>query len=174
MHPVRVYTYTTAQRLCVHADGTWQLEYVKADSSQLTYGLHLDETHHPKIGYRESHVLPRLGLKISRLGYRNRAEREGFDYYADIISVPEQGDLWTVRDLYLDVHVYDSNRVEILDTDEYLAAIQEGHLTAAEAAHALTALHAFVNVLARRGYDLDAYLQSEGVTLSWRKLKSTR
>ena len=174
MHPVRVYTYTTAQKLCVHADGTWHLEFVKADSSQLAYGLRLDKTHHPKIGYRESHVLPRLGLKISRLGYRNRAERGGFDYYVDIIGVTEQGDLWTVRDLYLDVHVYDGERVEILDTDEYLAAIQEGHLTADEAAHALTALHAFVNGLAQHGYNLDAYLQAEGATLSWRKLKSTR
>lgn len=176
MHPVREYRYDPAAKVYLHVTTgeTEGLEYAAEAPFGFSYCAVFDEARGPKIGYRESHVLPRLGLKVSRLGYRNRAEREGFDYYVDIISVPEQGDLWTVRDLYLDVHVYDGERVKILDTDEYLAAVQEGHLTADEAAHALTALHAFVNGLAQHGYTLDAYLQAEGVTLSWRKLKSTR
>ena len=93
-----------------------------------------------------------MGVEISRFGYREAYRPENpFDYYVDIVSVPEQGEFWTVRDFYLDVLVYDGERVKILDTDEYLAAIQEGHLTADEAAHALTALHTFVNDLARHG-----------------------
>lgn len=174
MHPVRIYTYATAQKLCAHANGTWYLEYAEANPSQLTYGLRLDEGYHPKIGYRESHVLPGLGLEISRFGYRNQAEWEGFDYYVDIISVPEQGERWTVRDLYLDVLVFEGERAKILDTDEYLAALQEGHLGADEAAYALETAHALLNNLATFGYSLEAYLHSEGVTLTWHRLKSTR
>lgn len=177
MHTVRSYRYDPAQNVCVHVTTgeTEELEYAAETDFGFSYCAIFNEARGPKLWCRESHVLPTLGVEISRFGYRKAYRPENpFDYYVDIISVPEQGDCWTVRDLYLDVLVYDGERVKILDTDEYLAAVQEGHLTADEAAHALTALHAFVNGLARHGYNLSAYLQAEGVTLSWRKLKSTR
>lgn len=176
MHPVGAYRYNPAQNVCAHVTTgeTEGLEYTVETSSGFSYCALFNEARGPKLWCRESHVLPALGVEISRFGYREAYQPERpFDYYVDIVSVPEQGKFWTVRDFYLDVLIYDGERAKILDTDEYLAAIQEGHLTADEAAHALTALHAFVNGLARHGYNLDAYLQAEGVTLSWRKLKST-
>ena len=176
MHPVRAYRYDSAQNVCTHVSTgkTERLEYTSNTPSGFSYCAVFNEARGP-IWCRESHVLPTPGVEISRFGYREAYRPENpFDYYVDIVGVPEQGEFWTVRDFYLDVLVYDGERVKILDTDEYLAAIQEGHLTAEEAAHALTALHAFINGLARHGYNLDAHLQAEGVTLSWRKLKSTR
>lgn len=177
MHPVRSYRYDPAEKVCVHVTTgeTEELEYASEIPSGFSYCAVFNEARHPKLWCRESHVLPTLGIEISRFGYREAYQPENpFDYYVDIVSVPERGDLWTVRDFYLDVLVYDGERVKILDTDEYLAAIQAEHLTADEAVHALTRTHAFVNGLAQHRYTLDAYLQAEGVTLSWRKLKSTR
>lgn len=175
MHPVREYTYVLADRRCVHKQGgeVEALEYLSETSNGLSYLALFDEVRHPKLWCRESHVLPKLGIEISRFGYREAYRPENpFDYYIDIVQVPEQGECWTVRDLYLDVLVFDGERAEILDTDEYLAALQEGHLATDEAA--LESAHALLNNLATFGYSLEAYLHSEGVTLTWHRLRSTR
>ncbi len=165
MHPVREYIYVLADRRCVHKqDGEVEaLEYLSETSNGLSYLALFDEVRHPKLHTRESHVLPALGLEVSRFGYRD-AHQPGdpFDYYIDIARVSEQGERWTVRDLYLDVLVFDGERAEILDTDEYLAALREGHLGADEAAYALETAHALLNKLATFGYSLEAYLHSEG------------
>lgn len=177
MHPVREYTYVLAEKLCVHVatEETEGLEYAHETAAGLTYCALFNEARGPKLWCRESHVLPKLGIEISRLGYREAYRpSKPFDYYLDIVQVPEQGERWTVRDLYLDVLVFDGERAEILDTDEYLAALQEGHMDAREAACALETTHNLLNGLARHGYNLEAYLQAEGVTLTWRRLKSTR
>ena len=176
MHPVRAYTYLLPQKQCVHIPGgeTETLEYISETPNSLSYCALFNKTRHPKLRGRESHVLPRLGIEVSRFGYRNTYQPENpFDYYIDVARVSEQGERWTVRDLYLDVLVFEGERAEILDTDEYLAAITEGQLEADEAAYALEAAHTLVNKLAQHGYNLENYLQTEGVTLTWRKLKST-
>lgn len=177
MHPVRAYRYDPAKSLCVHVstDETEGLEYAHKTDFGFSYCALFNEAQHPQLWAREGHVLPKLGVEVSRFGYREAYRPENpFDYYVDVISVPEQGGLWTVRDLYLDVLVYEGERVKILDTDEYLEALKEGHFLAGEAAHALEKAHAFVNGLAQRGYELDAFLQAEGVTLTWHRLRSTR
>lgn len=175
MHPVRAYTYMPAQKLCVHSPGgvVEALEYLSETPGGLSYCALFDEARHPKLRARESHVLPRLGTEVSRFEYRRERTLNDFDYYVDIVRVTEQGERWVVRDLYLDVLVFTGARAKILDTDEYLAAMSKGHLEAGEAAYALSTAHTFVNNLARYGYDLEAYLHSEGVTLTWHKLKST-
>ncbi len=175
MHPVRAYTYLLAQKQCVHtSDGkTETLEYISETPNGLSYLALFDEHRHPKLRARESHVLPRLGVEVSRFEYRRRRTPDDFDYYIDIVRVTEQGERWTVRDLYLDVLVYNGEKAKILDTDEYLAAIAEGHLEADEAAYALETAHTLLNKLAQHGYNLENYLQTEGVTLTWHKLKFT-
>lgn len=149
-------------------------EYLYESSHGLSYGVAFTEQQHPKLRYRESHVLPELGIEVSRFSYRHEAFWRGFDYYVDMACVAERGERWVVRDLYLDVLVYEGKRAEILDTDEYLAAIQENHLNTEETVHALNAAHQLLNGLAYHGYSLEAYLQAKGVTLTWRRLKSTR
>lgn len=178
MHPVRETSFVLVDNAWItKSRGTTEtgsLESVHVVNRCLSYSVLFDEHQHPKLWAREGHVLPELGISVSRFAYRREAFWKGFDYYVDIVRVAGIGECWVVRDLYLDVLVFDGVRAEILDTDEYLAAVQEGHLEAGEAASALEAAHAFVNNLARHGYDLEAYLHSEGVTLTWRRLKSTR
>ena len=176
MHPVREYVYTPAENWCVHThDGdTDKLEYAYETLTSFSYGLQFSKGQNPKLSRNESHVLPELGIKVSRHTYWRGRSPEDFDYYVDVARISERGGRWVVRDLYLDVLVYEGVRAEIVDTDEYLAAIEEGHLNADEAAFALTTAHALLNGLAKYGYSLEAYLQAEGVTLAWPKLKSTR
>ena len=136
--------------------------------------ISLSTTDHPESLAMRGQVLPNLGIQVVRFEYRKpKRTHANFDYYVDVMQVSEQGERWVVRDLYLDILVFEGKRAEILDTDEYLAAIQEGHLNADEAAYALTTAHSLLNGLAKYGYSLEAYLQAEGVTLAWPKLKST-
>jgi predicted RNA-binding protein associated with RNAse of E/G family len=175
MHPVREYAYFPSQRLCVHVQGgeTETPEHLYDTPYGLSYGVAFTEEQHPKLSSRESQVLPALGLEVSRFAYRRRAFWRGFDYYVDIARVSERGDRWVVRDLYLDVLVYEGKRAEIVDTDEYLAAVKEGHLSAEEAAYALFAAHKLLNGLAEQDYSLEGWLRAQGVTLTWRALAGT-
>ena len=177
MHPVTeaVYEFEKRQRLRHKIEGVEisQLVYYNVGSNELAYIAEYDD--HPESLAMRGQVLPNLGVQVVRFEYRKpKRPHVNFDYYVDMVRVAEQGDRWVVRDLYLDVLVFTGKRAEILDTDEYLAAIEEGHLDAEEAAYALETAHSLLNGLAEHGYSLEAYLQTEGVTLAWRKLKSTR
>ncbi len=173
MHPVRTNTYDLeAVNGPVHLEGQsplGRLTYVDVTGEKLSYGLELTLDEHPKLEGLEAHVLPELGLRVVRLEYRKDHAPDDSDYYVDIVRVAEQGERWVVRDLYLDVLVFDGVKTKILDTDEYLEALAEGHMDAAEASDALLNLHSFIDGLARHGHSLARYLGSQGVTLTWRR-----
>ncbi len=172
MHPARVTTYDlTPGREPLHTDAEGpfgRLVYTEVSGGRLAYDLELGEGEHPLLSRIQGHVLPAHGLKVVRFT-RRRPERDDFDYYVDIVRVVDQGERWVVRDLYLDVLVFDGIRARVLDTDEYLEAMAEGHMDDSEAAYALLKLHDFLGGLARHGYRLAQFLESQGVSLSWRR-----
>lgn len=88
-------------------------------------------------------------------------------YYVDVTAITPGETRWVTRDLYLDVSIHQDGRPMVLDTDKYLAAVQEGLLDAQEAAQALNTLHRLVNGLLATG-DLEAWLAQEGIHLPWR------
>jgi predicted RNA-binding protein associated with RNAse of E/G family len=118
----------------------------------------------------QAHVLPALHLQVVKVFWRERPSYDygdGYDYYLDIVRVAETGERWVVRDLYLDLVVFEGHKVEVLDTDEYLEALHEGHFEPGEAEHALTVTHETLNGLAECGYSLESYLAAKGITLTW-------
>lgn len=173
MHPVRTVTYDLeAVSGPVHLEGPspfGRLTRVDVTKEKLSYGLEFTLDEHPKLAGLEAHVLPVLGVRVSHFEHREKLPPGDYDYYVDIVCVTEQGERWVVRDLYLDVLIFDGVRTKILDTDEYLAARVEGHMDAGEADDALLNLHAFLDGMARYGHSLERYLESQGVTLTWRK-----
>lgn len=181
MHPVSVSVYDLAGRRKIRrkrgSEEVGTLLCHESTPQMLSYFVKLHD--HPEVSSVRGQVLPDLGLQVARFDYLEPRPLSAdyvsadFDYYLDIVRVTEQGKRWVVRDLYLDVLVVEGVRATILDTDEYLAAVREGHLGADEAAYALGAAHALLNNLAKFGYSLAAYLHSEGVTLTWPKSKST-
>lgn len=176
MHPPTeaVYDFEKRQRVRYRVEQTEvsRLTHYDVSLNELVYVAEYDN--HPESLLTRGQVLPNLGLQVVRFEYREpKRSHNNFDYYVDMVRVSERGERWIVRDLYLDVLVYEGKRAEIIDADEYLAAIQEGHLNAEEAAYALTTAHTLLNGLAKHKYNLEAYLQAEGVTLAWPKLKST-
>ena len=163
MHPPTeiVYEFRKRQRIRYklgQAETSWLSSY-DVSPHELAYIAEHDD--HPEVLTMRGQVLPDLGLQVVRFEYRKpKRTHANFDYYVDVVRVSEQGDRWVVRDLYLDILVFEGKRAEIIDTDEYLAAVQENHLGAEEAAYALNTAHTLLNGLAKCGYSLRRWLKS--------------
>jgi predicted RNA-binding protein associated with RNAse of E/G family len=57
--------------------------------------------------------------------------------------------------------------VEVLDTDELMAAVRLGVLSAQDAQLALEGTYRAVAGIAAHGYDIQRWLAAEGVHLTW-------
>ncbi|WP_161882531.1 DUF402 domain-containing protein [Deinococcus alpinitundrae] len=119
---------------------------------------------HPRIRAWQAHLLPALGLQICRYEFHGPREH---DYYIDLATISESGGVWTLTDHYLDVLVWEGTRAELIDEDEFLAAVQAGYLSATQASAVRAQAQALLRGLAEHGHDLQAYLAAQGVHLKW-------
>lgn len=127
---------------------------------------------HPRIAYWQAHLLPALGVQLCRYtlhGGRHAGVTEHFDSYMDIARIRQQDGVWEVRDLYLDLVVWDGVRAEILDTDELCDARAAGLVPEDDALFAVRRAHAVLNQLAQHGYRLNDWLAAQGLALEWRE-----
>ena len=116
---------------------------------------------------REAWILPGLDLVISRFDPQGRRDRVPPLFYIDMASIEPGPEVWTVRDLYLDVIVHADGKPELVDNDEYAEAVLEGHLSADEQRRALLSAERVVNGLFAHGNDLGAWLASLNIHLDW-------
>lgn len=121
-----------------------------------------------QFGYLESWLLPALGLRITDFWFNPGYERDQ-DFYLDVVDVVRRGEVWEVRDLYLDIVLRAGKDVTVLDTDELVAATRAGLLPAHDATHALQVAFATVGALASHEYDLGRWLAGLDITLTWRR-----
>lgn len=117
--------------------------------------------------YLESWLLPSLGLRASVFHFNPGHERDQ-DYYLDVGPITVGDQVWYAEDHYLDLVVHTGSRVELIDVDELLEAVQQGLLTPAAAEEAVHAAAATIDGLARHDYDLGRWLGSREMVLAWR------
>jgi predicted RNA-binding protein associated with RNAse of E/G family len=113
-------------------------------------------------------LLPGLGLRITDFWFNPGNERSQ-DFYLDVVSVRREGEMWEATDLYVDIVLRDKVGLDVLDTDELLAASVTGLLSADEALRALETTYSTVEGLASHGYDLSAWLSDKDMILTWRR-----
>ncbi|CAM3390262.1 DUF402 domain-containing protein [Kibdelosporangium persicum] len=132
---------------------------------------------HRRLAYIQSWLLPELGLRITDWhSHPGAPERE--DIYIDLVEVDPDfgahtdapGPVWRMVDLYLDIHVYTGKRLEVVDTDELLAALDARLIDARTAQRALERTYRTVDGITRHGYDTCAWLRSLGIDLTWQDL----
>lgn len=167
-HPVKVEQHDT--RAGIHHTNTG--ERPVDEYREHPHGLYVSRRFvaHPRIAHWQAHLLPELleggfGLQLCR--YDFHGER-AHDFYIDVASISRDGPIWTVRDHYLDLLVWDGLCAEIADTDELNAALAAGFIGQPEYALAVAGAHAALNGLARHGYDVKAWLESQGLHLDWK------
>ncbi|ULH16114.1 DUF402 domain-containing protein [Deinococcus sp. KNUC1210] len=173
LHPVKTEQHDLRNRLHHTNTGIRPVDLYR----ETPHGLYVSRrfVDHPRIAYWQAHLLPGLfpgvpdgtaGMGVQLCRYDFHSERV-HDYYLDIATIQRQDDVWTVRDHYLDLLVWDGLCAEIADTDELSAAHQAGYISDAELHAALHTAHAVLNGLARHGYEMEGWLTSLGFKLAW-------
>ena len=138
-------------------------EYRRAE-----HGLYMSRAvvGHPKLKHFESWLLPAQGLRITKQSWWPGHELD-FDFYVDVVHVQPGESQWRTVDLYLDLLVRTGREVEVLDTDELMAAVRLGVLSAHDAQVALEGTYRAVAGIAAHGYDIQRWLAADGVHLTW-------
>lgn len=167
LHPPKVEVFDPAARTNVDPKGiVREVEEYREEP----FGLYLARPAPGRAQFRylESWLLPELGLRITDFWFNPGHERDQ-DFYLDVVRIDRDGPRWVATDLYLDLVLKDKVSVRVIDTDELLAATAQGLLSAQEAEKALEITYTTVEGLALHGYDLDAWLSTVDVQLSWRR-----
>jgi hypothetical protein len=165
IHPPHLTCWDVADGRNVDRDGAerW-LDAWKVTEIGLYIAVTVPE--HTRVQSLQSWLLPDLGLRVTRFAWRPRQRRD-YDYYLDVCDVTVDGTVWTSVDHYLDIMVRTGLEAWVDDADEFVAAVRAGHLAAADAQRALEVSYRTLAGLAATGFDLDAWLATQGVTLDW-------
>lgn len=117
--------------------------------------------------YLESWLLPSLGLRANVFHFNPGHEPEQ-DYYLDIGEYTPGTTVWHAEDHYLDLVVRTGVGTELTDIDELLSAVQYRLLSAVQCERAILRAVAAVDGLARHGHDLQRWLSTNDIDLTWR------
>ena len=117
--------------------------------------------------YLESWLLPSLSLRISVFHFNPGYERDQ-DFYLDVGPIVVDGQVWRTEDHYLDLVVRTGLGTELVDVDELFEAHAHGLVTTETAEAALLSAVTAVDGLAAHGHDLNAWLSSLDVHVTWR------
>ncbi|OBI76154.1 DUF402 domain-containing protein [Mycobacterium asiaticum] len=118
--------------------------------------------------YLESWLLPALGLRATVFHFNPGHERD-HDHYLDIGEYTPGPTVWRSEDHYLDIEVRTGRGAELADVDELFAAVRQGLLAPDVAELAVRPASAAIDGLARNGYDLSRWLDSQDMRLTWRQ-----
>ena len=132
------------------------------------FGLYVarDVINHRFIDAMESWLLPELGLRITDRFYRSSHEWEDH-FYIDVVRIDVGSSCWRTEDHYLDLIVRPGRGIDVIDTDELLDAVLAGLLDPVTAQAALATTYRTLDGLARHGYQLDRWLSTVAMPLTW-------
>jgi uncharacterized protein len=133
------------------------------------FGLYMSRAmvDRPTAHWVESWLLPDLGICVTDWWW-NPGHRRDQDFYLDICDIVRDGDRWVLTDHYLDIVVQNRRGAEVIDVDEFVAAVALGLLDGAAAEAAMGRSYRVLDGIAAHGHDLDAWLAEMGITLSWK------
>ncbi|GAY09517.1 DUF402 domain-containing protein [Pseudonocardia sp. N23] len=165
MHPPKIQTFdvdaavNTDNKGIVREVATYRVE---------PFGLYMSRAivNRPSATWIRQWLLPALGIGVAVWAWTPGHVRDQ-DFYLDIAHIEPGPDRWTMTDLYLDVVVKTGRETTVIDVDEFVGAVASGVLDPGLAEYGMQRACATVAALAAHGNDLDAWLATEGVTLSW-------
>lgn len=108
--------------------------------------------------YHERWLLPEQGWSISRIHWRD-GWHEDFDWYIETEIMAVDGPVWSIRDGFIDVLVWEGLRIRIDDADELGDGLSSGVITVEEAAAALRSLDHLCDELHANGNSGAALLE---------------
>lgn len=141
------------------------------DAFQRTnFGLYMARgANHPRFGYLESWLLPKLGLRVNKFHTREISPQnsEYKEFYTDVARITCDDTTWTTTDLYVDLLSTTGNPVNVDDIDELSQAAAAGLIPAEDVEFAIESTLSAVEGITRHGDDIMAWLDSLGIDLTW-------
>jgi uncharacterized protein len=133
------------------------------------FGLYMSRAmvDRPTAHWVESWLLPDLGICVTDWWW-NPGHHRDQDFYLDICEIVRDGDRWMLTDHYLDIVVQNRRATEVIDVDEFVAAVGLGLLDPGVAELAMGRSYRALEGLASHDHDLDAWLAELGIALSWK------
>ncbi|MGI5130849.1 DUF402 domain-containing protein [Pseudonocardia sp. CA-107938] len=167
VHPPKISTFDVPGMVNIDTKGCVRPVEVYTETS---FGLYMSRpiVDRPTAHWLETWLLPDLGIAVSDWWWNPGHERDQ-DFYLDIATITRDGARWVLVDHYLDIVVQHRRSTQVVDVDEFTAAVAAGLLAPASAESALHATLRAVRGLAAHGNDLDAWLAELDVHLQWRK-----
>lgn len=164
LHPVKQETFHTSDRVNIDPKGHRRA----VDTFQVTdFGLYMARgANHPKFGYLESWLLPKLGLRANIFHFREGVEQRQ-DFYFDVADIDVDGSVWSTRDLYVDLISVTGEPIDVQDIDELAAATSAGLITAEDAERAIDTTLTAVEGITRHQDDAMEWLRTLGIELTW-------
>ncbi|SER76323.1 DUF402 domain-containing protein [Corynebacterium cystitidis] len=164
LHPVKQETFDTSSKTNTDPKGFLR----DVDTFYETeFGLYMARgANHPRFGYLESWLLPDLGLRANIFHFREGVD-EVQDFYFDVADIDNNGDVWSTRDLYVDLISVSGEPIDVQDIDELAAATSAGLITAAEAERAIEHTLAAVDGITRHDDNPMQWLHTIGYDLTW-------
>ena len=172
MHPPKVSTFDVAAR--VNIDSKGGVRPVE-EYRETPFGLYMSRAmvNRPSAHWIETWLLPELGIAVTDWWW-NPGHARDQDFYLDVCEIVRDGPRWVLTDHYLDIIVRQRRDTEVIDVDEFVAAVAAGLLARKAAEDALHRTCTAVTGLAAHGHDLDAWLATRGVALDWRRPRVSR
>src|SRR5574340_453607 len=164
-HPPKIEYFNVTERTNTDPKGFVRpVEHYRVEP----WGLYMARTSdHPQFFYLESWILPDLGLRASIFHFHPYHDRDQ-DRYVDIGEFTRGGDVWKSADYYLDLIVRTGRDAAVEDVDELFAACAAGLIDTASAERAVRCAVAAMDGIAAHRHDLDAWLASQGMPVTWR------
>jgi uncharacterized protein len=166
VHPPKVSTFDVPARVNIDNKG---LVRPVDEYRETPFGLYMSRAmvNRPTAHWVQTWLLPELGIAVTDWWWSPGHTRDQ-DFYLDIGTIERHGDRWTLTDHYLDIVVRTGRDAQVLDVDEFVAAVGLGLLDAPTAEAAMHCTYRTLAGIAAHGHDLDAWLAGFGITLDWR------
>jgi uncharacterized protein len=139
------------------------------------FGLYMARSmaDHRTATFVESWLLPDLGIRVTDWVFKPGFQRDQ-DFYVDIVDIERTPTTWRTVDYYLDIIVRTGTDARVIDIDEFLIALRADLMDDETAERAMRTTYRTLDGVARHGYDLSAWLETQGVELTWRERSSRR
>lgn len=165
LHPIKVERFDVPSR--TNTDPKGNVRAVDVYRSE-PWGLYMARpADHREFEYVESWLLPSLQLRATIFHFRPGFERD-MDRYVDVGEFWRDGDVWHSHDHYLDLIVRTGRGTDVEDVDELFAAVASGLIDTDDAERAVQRAFESVDGIAAHGHDLDAWLASLEMPVTWK------
>ena len=120
---------------------------------------------HDEVAVFQRWLLPEPGWVIGCFSLHPHAQPVPWDWYIDLATIGTAPDQWRVSDHYIDVIVFEDQRYELLDLDEFAEALEEGLLSIEAGLATLRSSHRLCAELEELNFSVPALLKRHAPSL---------